>query len=123
MPAPDHDPDPDPAPESDLDPVAAPGLLSGGRPVLVLVDGPADQPLAEETRVLLEQWDDQGLPCPVVVVTACSELGAWAEARTAGVGAEVVDLRERVMASLDRLRARAASFGEPSDPGSMAADG
>lgn len=115
-------PEPGPVPGSEPDPEAAPGLQSE-RPVLVLIDGSAGQPLAEETRVLLEQWDDQGLACPVVVVSACSELGAWAEARTVGVGAEVVDLRERVMASLDRLRARAASFGDPGAPGSMAADG
>lgn len=89
--------------------------------MVVLIDGPADRVLQDDTRLLLESWDDEDATCPVVVVTACSELGVWAEARGAGAGAEVVDLRERVMASLERLRARAATFGDP--PGSVAADG
>lgn len=117
-------PDPDPVPDAGPDPDAGPGLRIGTGttpPMVVLIEGPADLVLEDDIRLLLEGWDDEGAPCPVVVVTACSELAAWAETRAVGVGAEVVDLHERVMASLERLRARAATFGDP--PGSVAADG
>lgn len=119
-------PDPEAVPDHDPEPEAVPGLPLGlvrPRPVVVLIDGPAGQPLETDTRLLLEALDDEAPFCPVVVVTACSELGAWAGARTPRVGAEVVDLHERVMASLERLRARAATFGEPDAPSSRAADG
>lgn len=131
-PAPDTEPDrelvpglqPDPQGAPDGEPV--PGLappLDRLRPIVVLMEGAADQPLDDEIRILLEGWDEEGLSCPLVMVTACSEVGAWARARTAGVGTNVVDLRERVLASLDRLRARTTSFGDPSPPESIAADG
>lgn len=119
-------PDPEAVPDDGPDPEPVTGLplgLVGRRPVVVLVDGPAAQPLEDGTRLLLEAWGGEAAPRPVVVVTACSELGEWAGARTPRVGAEVVDLRERVMASLERLRARAATFGDPDAPSSMAADG
>ncbi|HUP69770.1 MAG TPA: hypothetical protein VM142_08135 [Acidimicrobiales bacterium] len=120
------DPDRAPAPDTEPGPEPLPGLappLDRLRPIVVFMEGAAHHPLDDETRVLLEGWDEEGIPCPLVVVTACSEVGAWAEARTAGVGAKVVDLRERVLASLDRLRARTTSFGDPSPPESIAADG
>ncbi len=122
VPEPEAVPDREPRADPEAVPVLPLGLVPT-RPVVVLIGGPADQPLEDETRHVLEAWDDDAAACPVVVVSACSELGAWAEARTAGVGAEVVDLRERVMASLERLRARAATFGDPDAPSSMAADG
>lgn len=126
-PVPGLEPDPDAVPHGQPDREVVPGLVPGrdsAPPLIVLLDGPAEGPLDDETRVLLEGWDERGIPCPLVVVTACSEVGAWADSRTVGVGgAQVVDLRERVVASLDRLRARAATFGDSRPPSPMAADG
>ncbi|PLS75040.1 MAG: hypothetical protein CYG61_09460 [Actinobacteria bacterium] len=94
------------------------------RALVVLVEGGANHPLDDETRGLLERLDLDGAPATVVVASASSDIGSWAESRTGGrVGADVVDLRGRVLANLERLRAGAASAGGTTPPGPMAAGG
>lgn len=99
----------------------APGHL------VILVDGAADDPLDEDARALLDRLDQMEGVDPqaaTVVVTASAAVGSWAAARSGGhAGAQVVDIRERVLASLERLRARASSFADTTPPGPMAADG
>lgn len=91
---------------------------------IVLVDGCPDLPLDGETRSLLERVDGEGAHGGLIVVTACTQIASWAQSRTGDpVPAEVVDIRERILASLERLRARADGFRDASPPGPMAAGG
>lgn len=93
------------------------------RGLVVLAEGASDHDLDDQTRELLGRLLD-GAPIMDVVVSASPAIRCWAESQTDGhVAAEVFDLRERVVASLDRLRARAAAFRDTVPPDSMAADG
>ncbi|HVE45400.1 MAG TPA: hypothetical protein VNA57_01450 [Acidimicrobiales bacterium] len=118
--------------EAEAEGAAAAPIDDPAGALVILLEGAADDALDQETLVLLERLRMQEVPAPVVVVSASSDLARWAGAGTVdtavegdaeGAGAQVLDIRERVMASLDRLRARAASFGDPTPPGDMAAEG
>ncbi|HUR17665.1 MAG TPA: hypothetical protein VMZ51_01855 [Acidimicrobiales bacterium] len=93
------------------------------RPLVILVNGAAGDPLDDQTRSLLRLLDEEDPSAPVVLVTACAGAAEWAEARSENPGGQVVDIRQRVLASLDRLRARAAGFGDHGPPSSLAAEG
>lgn len=97
------------------------------RHLVVVVDGSADDAIDRPARVLLDrldQMDGTAGPETTVIVSGSAEIRAWAGGRVEGhVGAQVVDIRERVMASLERLRSRTASLADTTPPGPMAADG